>query len=96
MTREFLDTLSVDTVICAVGADPILPEQFGISGDHYVLATDIFKEGVTLNDRIAIMGGGLVGCETALHLAECGKKVTVIEMAGGHCHGNDAGSPPGH
>ena len=80
VTAEFLDSLDVDTVICAVGANPIIPSQFQ-SGDNYVLGTDIFNEGVTLGHRIVIMGGGLVGCETALHLAEEGRKVTVIEMA---------------
>ena len=81
VTAEFLDSLDVDTVICAVGANPIIPSQFGIPGDNYVLGTDLFEEGVTLGKKIVIMGGGLVGCETALHLAEEGHEVTVIEMA---------------
>lgn len=81
VTAEFLDTLDVDTVICAVGADPILPAQFGIPGDNYILGTDLFAEGVTIGKKVVIMGGGLVGCETALHLAEEGHQVTVIEMA---------------
>lgn len=81
VTSDFLDTLAIDTVICAVGADPIRPEQLHIPGENYVLATDIFKEGVKLGQKIVIMGGGLVGCETALHLAEEGREVTVIEVA---------------
>lgn len=81
VTKDFLDALDVDTVICAVGADPIIPSQFGIPGDNYVLGTDLFEDGVTLGKKIVIMGGGLVGCETALHLAEEGHEVTVIEMA---------------
>ncbi len=81
VTTEFLDSLDVDTVICAVGADPIKPAQFGIPGDNYVLGTDLFEDGVTLGHKIVIMGGGLVGCETALHLAEEDHQVTVIEMA---------------
>ena len=81
VTAEFLDNLDVDTVICAVGANPIIPSQFGIPGDNYVLGTDLFEDGVTLGHKIVIMGGGLVGCETALHLAEEGHEVTVIEMA---------------
>lgn len=81
VTAEFLDTLDVDTVICVVGADPIVPAQFGIPGDNYVLGTDLFEDGVTIGEKVVIMGGGLVGCETALHLAEEGHQVTVIEMA---------------
>jgi 2,4-dienoyl-CoA reductase-like NADH-dependent reductase (Old Yellow Enzyme family)/thioredoxin reductase len=80
VTAEFLDSLDVDTVICSVGTNPITPDQFGIPGDNYVLGTDLFEEGVTLGKKIVIMGGGLVGCETALHLAETGHEVTVIEM----------------
>jgi NADPH-dependent glutamate synthase beta subunit-like oxidoreductase len=81
VTKEFLDGLDVDDVICAVGADPIRPSQFGIPGDNYVLGTDLFEDGVTIGDKVVIMGGGLVGCETGLHLAELGKSVTIIEMA---------------
>ena len=77
----FVDALDVDTVICAVGSDPIRPAQFGIPGDNYVLATDIFETGITLGKKIVMIGGGLVGCETTLHLAEEGHEVTVIEMA---------------
>ncbi|MBQ9270276.1 MAG: FAD-dependent oxidoreductase [Oscillospiraceae bacterium] len=81
ITKEFLDDLDVDTVICAVGSNPITPDMFGIPGDNYVLGTALFDEGVTVGKKVVIMGGGLVGCETALHLAETGHEVTIIEMA---------------
>ena len=81
VTKEFLDSLDVDTVICAVGSNPITPDMFGIPGDNYVLGTALFDEGVTVGKKVVIMGGGLVGCETALHLAETGHEVTIIEMA---------------
>lgn len=81
VTKDFLDTLDVDDVICAVGADPIIPSQFGIPGENYVLGTNLFEDGVTVGKKVVIMGGGLVGCETGLHLAEEGHEVTIIEMA---------------
>ena len=81
VTRELLDSLELDDVICAVGADPITPDQFGIPGDNYILGTDLFRDGVEIGQRVVIMGGGLVGCETGLHLAETGRQVTIIEMA---------------
>lgn len=34
----------------------------------------------TLGDSVILIGGGQVGCETALHYAKLGKKVTVMEM----------------
>ena len=81
VSREFLDSLDIDTVICAVGANPIIPSQFGIPGDNYILGTDLHNEGVEVGKKVVIMGGGLVGCETGLHLAETGHEVTIIEMA---------------
>ena len=47
-------------------------------------------------DQLIIIGGGLVGCETALWLADQGKKVTIVEMqsdilkvGGPLCHANE-------
>ena len=81
VTKDFLDALDVDDVICAVGADPIIPSQFSIPGENYVLGTELFEAGVTIGKKVVIMGGGLVGCETGLHLSEGGHEVTIIEMA---------------
>ena len=81
VTVEMLDAMDVDTVICAVGSNPITPNQFGIPGDNYILGTKLHDEGVQVGRKVVIMGGGLVGCETGLHLAETGHEVTIIEMA---------------
>ena len=43
-------------------------------------ATDVYGKEETLGERVIVIGGGQVGCESALHLAKKGKKVTVIEM----------------
>ena len=80
-TKELLESSGVEDVICAVGAEPIHPRDFGIPGENYILSTDLFADGVSLGNNIVIMGGGLVGCETGLFLAEEGKSVTIIEMA---------------
>ena len=69
-----------DLVIAAVGSDPLVPPIPGIDGDNCILGTEIFEPGVKLGHRIVVVGGGLVGCETALHLANEGHEVTVIEM----------------
>ena len=81
VTAEALDKMDIDAVICAVGADPITPDRFGIPGNNYVLGTELFAPGVEIGKNVVIMGGGLVGCETGLHLAEEGRAVTIIEMA---------------
>lgn len=69
-----------DLVVAAVGSDPLVPPIPGIDGANCILGTEIFEPGVALGHRIVVIGGGLVGCETALHLAREGHEVTVVEM----------------
>jgi pyruvate/2-oxoglutarate dehydrogenase complex dihydrolipoamide dehydrogenase (E3) component len=80
VTPELVRDISPDVLIAAVGAEPIIPSLPGIDGDNVVLAVDVHNEGVSIGDRVVIIGGGLVGCETGLHLAQTGRDVTIIEM----------------
>jgi 2,4-dienoyl-CoA reductase-like NADH-dependent reductase (Old Yellow Enzyme family)/thioredoxin reductase len=77
-TPEGIVADGFDAVIAAVGAEPIVPPIPGI--ETTVVATDIYGKEDTLGDNVVVIGGGQVGCETALHLAKMGKKVTLIEM----------------
>ena len=67
-----------DVVIAAVGADPVVPPIPGV--EHALPACDSYGKEDTLGNEVVVIGGGQVGCETALHLAKLGKKVTIIEM----------------
>ena len=67
-----------DAVIAAVGAAPIVPPIAGI--EKAIPACDSYGKEDTLGNEVVVIGGGQVGCETALHLAKLGKKVTIIEM----------------
>jgi len=42
-------------------------------------AADVLTQKKDCGDKTVIVGGGLVGCETALHLVKKGKKVTIVE-----------------
>ena len=79
-TPESVAAEEPDLVICAIGSDPLVPPIPGIDGENCILGTDIFEPGVELGHRVVVIGGGLVGCETALHLANEGHEVTVVEM----------------
>ena len=72
------DVKGFDVVIAAVGASPVVPPIPGI--EAALPACDSYGKEDTLGNEVVVIGGGQVGCETALHLAKLGKKVTIIEM----------------
>lgn len=81
VTPELVKETAPDVLIAAVGAETIFPDLPGITNPSVITATDIYRENVAIGDRVLIIGGGMVGCETALFLAQQGKEVTIVEMA---------------
>jgi 2,4-dienoyl-CoA reductase (NADPH2) len=77
VTPKILKEEKPDVVILATGSEPLIPKIPGI--ENCVLAEDVFAGKVNVGNNIVIIGGGLVGCELALKLAEEGKKVTIVE-----------------
>lgn len=67
-----------DVVIIAVGASPLIPPIPGV--ENAVTAFDVLMGKVDVKDKVVIIGGGGVGCNTAAKLADEGKDVTLIEM----------------
>lgn len=79
-TKELIETEEADVILAAVGAEPIIPPIPGIESKNVWKATDSYGNEDKLGERIVVIGGGEVGCETALHLAKSGKEVTIVEM----------------
>ena len=78
-TKATPDTVKgFDAVIVAIGAEPLILPVPGV--DQAKIAIEVLGKEDTLGDSVVLIGGGQVGCETALHLAKLGKKVTVVEM----------------
>jgi pyruvate/2-oxoglutarate dehydrogenase complex dihydrolipoamide dehydrogenase (E3) component len=67
-----------DAVVVATGIKPFLPDIPGLDKAQVVQAGDVLEEKVKIGDKVAIIGGELVGCETAEFLADQGKQVTVM------------------
>ena len=67
-----------DAIVAAVGAEPLIPPIPGVNNAKK--AIDIYGAESNLGQNVAVIGGGEIGCETALHLAGLGKNVTLIEM----------------
>ena len=61
-----------DAVILATGALPMTPPIAGVEMGHVVQAWDVLSGRVPTGQRVVIIGGGAVGVETALFLAEKG------------------------
>ena len=69
-----------DTVIAAVGAQPIIPNIPGADGENVTVATDAIMHSEKIGKNVVVIGGGEVGVETGMFLAQNGRNVTVIEM----------------
>lgn len=67
-----------DAVLVAIGAEPLILPVPGV--EQAKIAIETLGHEDTLGDSVVVIGGGQVGCETALHYAKLGKKVTVMEM----------------
>lgn len=80
VTPALCDEIKPDVLICAVGAEPIVPPLPGIGGENVVIANDLSEPETKVGGSAVILGGGLVGCEAAVHLAEEGRKVAIVEM----------------
>ena len=80
VTPEKLAALTADAVILATGSRQILPRISGIDGPDVVYAWDVLEGEATVGDAVVVVGGGMVGLETAELLAVQGKKVHVVEM----------------
>jgi len=82
VTPELADEINADVLICAVGAEPIVPPIPGIDGANVLMASNLSDESANVGEKVVILGGGLVGCEAGVHLASEGKAVTIVEMQG--------------
>jgi 2-enoate reductase len=76
-TAEDVKNFGADYVVIATGAQMEKP-PFGNGASDKVFSVMEVLNGVDLpGDKILVMGGGVIGCETALYLAREGKKVTI-------------------
>jgi len=69
-----------DEVVVATGSLPWAPECVCMSDNRVVTAESILQQDRIRPGRYLVIGGGLVGLETAEYLAERGAEVTVVEM----------------
>jgi 2,4-dienoyl-CoA reductase-like NADH-dependent reductase (Old Yellow Enzyme family)/thioredoxin reductase len=79
-TADMINELKPDLVIMASGAKEIIPDIPGIDKERVIKAIDVLQGRSPTGENVVIIGGGLIGVETAEYLADRGKNVTVVEM----------------
>ena len=82
-TAELILEMKPDVVFIATGSTSIVPEIPGVGKKMVVIAVDLLLGKQEAGKSVVVVGGGLIGCETALYLAQKGKKLTIIEMLDG-------------
>jgi 2-enoate reductase len=80
-TKELIEEMAPEVVIIAAGATSIVPRIPGNDKNKVISAIDLLNSGKDIGQTAVIVGGGVVGCETAAFLAEKGVQVTIVEMA---------------
>lgn len=78
-THELLAAGGYDWIILAVGGIPVIPPIPGVENPNVYSALQISEDKTVLGDTVAVIGGGMAGCEIAWELSRKGKRVHLIE-----------------
>lgn len=79
-TPEVIRDSGPDAVVVATGSLPLRPPIPGLEESGCVTAQIVLAGESAPGPKVLVVGGGMVGCETAAFLAERGHQVTVVEM----------------
>ena len=80
-TAELANEIAPDAIISAVGARPIVPTFIkGYDKSNVVSAEEVYYDINKAGEKVVLIGGGLVGCELGIHLAQNGRKISILEM----------------
>ncbi len=92
-TADEIAAFGADKVILAAGAHSVVPPIPGV--EHAVVSDAVLLNKLEAKGHVVVVGGGLVGCETAAYAAETAEDVTIVEVldqvlkTAGHCLNND-------
>lgn len=80
VTPELIEALNPDVVIAALGARPVVPPIKGIESKNVLGAEEAYSHPEKVGQSLVIIGGGLVGAELAIYMAQNGRNVAIVEM----------------
>jgi 2-enoate reductase len=79
-TPALIQAVKPEAVLIAAGSMPIISGIPGVKKAKVVTAVNALLGKRKAGESIIVVGGGLIGCETALYLAQKGKRLTLIEI----------------
>ena len=79
-TPEIVREMNPEVIFIATGGIPAVPDIPGVDRSNVVTATDVLLGRREVGEPVMVIGGGLIGCEVALYLAQKGKQLTIIEV----------------
>ena len=82
VTKEQVLEMKPDAVVVATGAVPRGLNIPGANSNHVVQANDVIMGKVETKGRVVVIGGRFIGMEVAIALAEQGKEVSLVTLAG--------------
>ncbi|MBA7620274.1 NADH oxidase [subsurface metagenome] len=77
-TPSLVKQVNPDVLIVAVGSEFVVPPVPGKDRSFVVMAKDVLLGWKKVGAKVVVLGGGIVGCETALHVAESLKKKVIV------------------
>jgi NADPH-dependent 2,4-dienoyl-CoA reductase/sulfur reductase-like enzyme len=80
LSQDDVLAMRPDIILLATGSSPVVPPINGVNGPNVVVAEDLLMQRVKVGKRVAIVGGGGTGCETAEYLAARGHRIAILEM----------------
>ncbi len=80
VTKELAEQEAPHVIMATLGSKPLIPNIPGINGPKVVHAEDLYINPEKAGEKVVVLGGGLVGSELAIYLAELGRDVTILEM----------------
>ncbi|WP_320151160.1 NAD(P)/FAD-dependent oxidoreductase [uncultured Tolumonas sp.] len=78
--KAYAEAIDADAIIIAVGSEPVMPPIKGLDSEQVVLINDYHHHKEKISDDVVVLGGGLAGCEVAIHFARENKRVRLVEM----------------
>jgi NADPH-dependent 2,4-dienoyl-CoA reductase/sulfur reductase-like enzyme len=77
-TPDMIKAGGYDTILIALGADPVIPRIPGANGKNVWNVVNVYGKEKELGKNVVLIGGGEIGAETGMYLARAGHNLTVL------------------